>query len=290
VGHHRRTSAMRAHTVLTFNQLLHTASIDPDQVRLLRHKDGTAGRDFRSLYAAWKSAGGQVLIEDYQCVQNTPKFTVGGYVAGFIATPAPSSETVFIGLYSVQGLSTCPPGMSDPYRDMDVAGKYLYDLRRDERFDIYRDRLVIDWGDSARAWAQWAGRQDKPILAIRDAVVPPFPGPGEFTADVDTIPALPSSWREFLQNTRGIYLLVDKDDGRSYVGSAKGADSFWGRWTAYAQNGNGGNLGMKERSGRRYQVCILQVVDAEQTDRTIEQLEARWKRKLMTREHGLNKN
>lgn len=276
--------------MLTFNQLLNAASIDPAQVRLVRHKDSTAGRDFRSLYAAWKSENGQALIEAYQCVQNTPIFTVGGYAAGFIATPAPSSETVFIGLYSVRGISTCPPGMSDPYRDMDVGGKHLYDLRRDDRFDIYRDRLVIDWGPGTRKWDQRADRQDKPILAIRDATMPPFPGPGEFTADIDAIPALPPSWREYLQHTKGIYLLIDKDDGRAYVGSAKGTDSFWGRWTAYAQNGNGGNAGMRERPGRRYQVCILQVVDVEQTDRGIEQLEARWKRKLLTREHGLNKN
>lgn len=281
---------MRAHTVLTFNQLLHAASIDPAQVRLLRHKDSTPGRDFRSLYAAWTSEGGQDLIEAYQSVQNDLIFKVGGYVAGFIATPAPSSETVFIGMYSVEGLSTCPPGMPDPYRDMDVGGMHLYDLRRDERFDVYRDRLVIDWGPGTRRWDQWADRQDKPILAIRDAVEPPFPGPGEFAADIDAIPALPPSWRQYLQNTKGIYLLVDKEDGRAYVGSAKGAESFWGRWIVYAQDGHGGNSGMRARPGRRYQVCILQVVDVDQADLAIEQLEARWKRKLLTRDHGLNRN
>lgn len=101
---------------------------------------------------------------------------------------------------------------------------------------------------------------------------------------------MPPSWREHLQHTKGIYLLIDEDDGRAYVGSAKGADSFWGRWTACARNGDGGNIGMRDRRGRRYQVCILQAVDVEQSDRALEQLEARWKRKLLTREHGLNMN
>ena len=68
--------------MLTFNQLLNAASIDPAQVRLVRHKDSTAGRDFRSLYAAWKSENGQALIEAYQRVQNAPIFTVGGMVWG----------------------------------------------------------------------------------------------------------------------------------------------------------------------------------------------------------------
>ena len=278
--------------MLTFNQLLHAASIDParKKVRLVRHQDTTVGLDFRSPYAAWKSEGGRALIEEYQCVQPKAVYAVGGFVASFIATPAPSSETVFMGLYSVEGQTTCREGMRDPYRGHDVGGMNLYELRRDERFDVYRDRLVIDWGPGARSWAQWAHKQDKPILAIRDAVLPPFPGPGEFTADIDSVPSLPPSWREYLQNTKGIYVLVDKEDGRAYVGSAKGADSFWGRWTSYAQNNHGGNVGMKARPNRRYQVSILQVVDVDQSDLVIEHLEARWKRKLLTREHGLNKN
>jgi hypothetical protein len=278
--------------LLTFNQLLHAASIDParTKVRLVRHQDTTVGLYFRSLYAAWKSEGGQALIEEYQRVQSNAIFSVGGYVAGFIATPAPSSQTVFMGLYSVERQSTCPAGMRDPYRGNDVSGMHLYDLRRDERFDIYRDRLVIDWGPGTRRWDQWAHNQDKPILAIREAVVPPFPGPGEFTADIDSVPSLPPSWRDYLQNTKGIYVLVDKEDGRAYVGSAKGTDSFWGRWMSYARNNHGGNVGMKARPNRRYQVSILQVVDVDQSDLAIEYLEARWKRKLLTREHGLNEN
>jgi hypothetical protein len=47
---------------------------------------------------------------------------------------------------------------------------------------------------------------------------------------------------------------------------------------------------MKARPNRRYQVSILQVVDVDQSDLAIEYLEARWKRKLLTREHGLNEN
>jgi hypothetical protein len=83
---------------------------------------------------------------------------------------------------------------------------------------------------------------------------------------------------------------VDTADGRAYIGSAKGDDSFWGRWMAYAQNKHGGNVGMRARPGRSYQVSILQVVDIDQSDQRIEQLEARWKRKLLTREFGLNLN
>ncbi len=49
-------------------------------------------------------------------------------------------------------------------------------------------------------------------------------------------------------------------------------------------------MGMRARPGRTYQVRILQVVDVDQSDQGIEQLDARWKRKLLTREFGLNLN
>lgn len=275
---------------LTFNDLLRAGSIDPRSVRLARHQNPRKGIHFRSLYAAWESAGGREFLEEYQRIQSRPVFAVGGYVASFIVTPPPASETVFIGVYCVTGRSTCPAGARDPYDAADVAGKNLYDLKRDERFDEYHDRLVVDWGVGTRTWCQHAATRDKRILSIRDAVQSPFPGPGEFTADVDAVPGLPASWREYLQHTKGVYLLVDKGDGKAYVGSAKGGESFWGRWLAYSQNRHGGNVGMKARRARTYQVSILQVVDVDQSDMAIEQLEARWKRKLLTREFGLNLN
>ena len=276
--------------LFTFNHLLRAGSVDPARVHLARHQDLRGGIHFHSLYAAWVSEGGPELVEEYQRIQVKPVFVVGDYVAGFIVTPGPVSETVFMGLYSVGGKSTCPAGMRDPYHGTDASGLIWYDLKRDERFQLYRDRLVIDWGPGTRSWRQRAGTQDKPIVALRDAVPPPFPGPGEFIAGIDSVPGLPPAWREYLHHTKGVYLLVDKGDGKAYVGSAKGGDSFWGRWMAYAQNKHCGNVGMKARKGRTYQVAILQVVDVDQSDQAIEQLEARWKRKLLTKEFGLNLN
>jgi hypothetical protein len=49
-------------------------------------------------------------------------------------------------------------------------------------------------------------------------------------------------------------------------------------------------MGMKQRKDARYQVGLLQVVDQSLPDHRIEEIEGWWKRKLMTREHGLNRN
>ena len=45
------------------------------------------------------------------------------------------------------------------------------------------------------------------------------------------------------------------------------------------------------REGRRhYQVSVLDVVDENTPDETIEQIESHWKNKLLSRRFGLNRN
>jgi hypothetical protein len=45
------------------------------------------------------------------------------------------------------------------------------------------------------------------------------------------------------------------------------------------------------RNGRRnYQVSVLEVVDKNTPDDTIEQIESYWKNKLLSRQFGLNRN
>ena len=61
----------------------------------------------------------------------------------------------------------------------------------------------------------------------------------------------------------------------------------------YAADGHGGNVKLKAaaRDGRRqYQVSVLEVVDENTLDDTIEQIEAHWKNKLLSRTFGLNDN
>jgi hypothetical protein len=103
-----------------------------------------------------------------------------------------------------------------------------------------------------------------------------------FTRSVDELRSLPSSWQQVLRSVKGVYLLVDVDSGKQYVGSAKGAESLLGRWMEYAAGGDGGDLALKAaaRDGhRKYQVSVLEVVDENTPDETIEQIESHWKNK-----------
>ncbi len=76
------------------------------------------------------------------------------------------------------------------------------------------------------------------------------------------MPNLPIGWQQVLRSVKGVYLPVDVDSGQQYVGSAKGADSPFGRWAQYAAGGDGGHKGLKAaaKGGRRnYQVSVLEV-------------------------------
>lgn len=274
--------------MITFNHILQSAEVDPKAVRLARHQDSRAPGG--SIYGVWKLPDGPRRVEEYQSIQKRDVFKVGEFVASFVVTPPPRNETLFIGLYKVGSVGTCEAGTIEPITGIDATGFYEYEMAYDDRLNEYKDRLSVDWGASARSWVQLAARQPKTIRSIREHDDPPFPGAARFCVDVDEVLGLYPSWQDRLRELKGIYLLVDKRTGDQYVGSAKGGDSLWGRFCDYARTGDGGNAELKNRHGARYQVSILQVVDEQLPDYGIEEIESWWKRKLMTREYGLNRN
>jgi len=51
-------------------------------------------------------------LERYQQIQKRPVFLGARLLASFVATPF--NETLFVGLYEIQGLSTAATGLVDP--------------------------------------------------------------------------------------------------------------------------------------------------------------------------------
>jgi hypothetical protein len=147
-------------------------------------------------------------------------------------------------------------------------------------------------GGGERAWVQYAHRRDKEIVEIRPrAEEPHFPGFGRFVWGLHEVDALAPTWLEALRTSRGVYLLVDRENGAQYVGSASGEDGFIGRWRGYA-NGHGGNTAMRQLAGgaERYQVRVLETVGSGATYEEVCELESLWKEKLGSRVDGLNRN
>lgn len=210
--------------MLNFNSLLALEGIDATLVRLVRHQDNRLGPG--RLYEAWRND--RNAFENYQSVQHRDIFPVGDLLASFVVTEA--RKTVFVGMCRVDDVGTCPPGSSDALLKHDTSGQFEYDLQLVEDLAAYRGRVVIDWGAGTRSWVQQAANQAKSVIEIAEQHEPRFPGFREFVRAVDEVPNLPKGWLQVLRSVKGVYLLVDVDSGRQYVGSAKGADSFLGRW------------------------------------------------------------
>lgn len=271
---------------LTLNLLLQAADIPLNQTLLVRHQYQRS-RSGRTPYTAWRAQDGSFDL--YQSIQSKERFKVGQWLASFVATPF--GETLFVGLFKVKALGRVGPGVTDPIGGHDVEGLFLYDIAPEEALAAFVGRMVIEWGDGYRSWVQRADRQHKTVIELRKQVDDaPFPGFDAFTHTIGNLKDVPQTWRTALGAVAGIYLLVSMKTGKLYVGSATGAEGFWGRWESYAANGHGGNLGLKLAAEQDYTVSILEVSASTASEDEVLQLEAKWKRKLLSREFGLNKN
>lgn len=270
--------------MLGFNTLLQTAGVNPTDVRLVRHqKQGGS----LTPYHLWRADDDR--LETYQRIQRRPVFRNTRSLAIFVVTPF--DETLFVGLYAVNGVGKTPRGLKDPLSGRKVPGLNFYDLAPLPELADYRGRLIIDWGKGYRSWVQLAGNRDKSILEIRRTVTdPPFPGFLDFRAQLSELATVPMAWRTTLSAVNGIYLLVSPDTGKQYVGLAHGADGFWGRWEAYVASGHGGNKRMMDVPAADYWISILEVANSSSDIETLAEMENRWKQKLLSRKFGLNAN
>lgn len=277
--------------MLGFNSLLAAVGLDPSKVRLLRHRHRPEYRRLMYQDAIHRDP----RFERYQSGQVNPRvidqICQATAIAAFVV--GPDGETVFVGLWRVMG--SRKEHIPDPYivpaeAPRDGCARIL--LERMAELEQYCGRIVIDWGGGERAWVQYADRQDKEIIELRrEAEEPHFPGFSRFACDLHEVEALPATWLEALRTNRGVYLLVDRESGAQYVGSATGEDGFIGRWRCYA-DGHGGNAAMRELAygPERYDVRILETVGSGATYDEVCNLESLWKDKLGSRAKGLNRN
>ncbi len=102
------------------------------------------------------------------------------------------------------------------------------------------------------------------------------------------------NWKTALQNQKGVYLLTDISNGKKYVGSAYGENMILGRWSAYVNSGNGGNIGLKplpfEHIKHNFRYAILDIYKSTTDDQIIIDRENWWKEVLQSRKFGYNEN
>lgn len=110
-----------------------------------------------------------------------------------------------------------------------------------------------------------------------------------------------TDWKTALENIEAVYAITDKTTGKAYVGIAHGKKGLWGRWKQYIDRrrayGHGGTTELTrliEEHGwdyaENFMFSILEYRLLRQNHQDIHSRERHWKRVLMTKQFGLNRN
>lgn len=105
-------------------------------------------------------------------------------------------------------------------------------------------------------------------------------------------------WKAALQNVKGVYLIVDTKNGKMYVGSAYGESGIWSRWSSYIGTGHGWNdelTAVIRKNGidyarNNFRFSILEYRSMKTDDDVLIKREKYWKKVLLSRHFGYNKN
>ena len=189
-----------------------------------------------------------------------------------------------------------------------TAALRYFDLRRNQFMEPLTNRLVVEW-DVPRSWHRRAAKTaTMPVLEIADRDKEPFPGfdnvlltfheLGEMVTDHRYV-----DWQTALSQVQGVYLITDSSNGKQYVGKADGTERILGRWKNYASDGHGGNRALRELAqasigaggtktdhARHFVFSILRVFGPSTSSSEVDAAESHYKKALMTRQFGLNRN
>lgn len=177
-----------------------------------------------------------------------------------------------------------------------------FDLRPCDLLSALVSRLVVEWSRDAVNWAKSATIAAVfPVVEIADPGAVPFPGYDRVVVNHDELrdvieDSRYAAWRTALGSVQGIYLIADTSTGQLYVGKADGGERILGRWAQYARNGHGGNIALRQLAGldpthaRQFQFSILRVFGPSVPTADVDEAESHYKRALLTREHGMNRN
>lgn len=300
--------------MFTFQDVLERAEICPKDVNIMLHSPRSGGlqehlpglvrtrRKAMETYQAYHRANGPA---ERALSQGRP------YVASFVKTGVGSdqgtSAMLFTGLYLNDGGTMRPRGEieTDPevqwmhqtfgtFDELKVPGwtqwKW-FDFQLIDELRSLQGRLVIQVR-LTQSYVRLAENLDAPILAIHQESrfdVPPPPWQ-HMSLNAGLLQALPERWRAALREWRGVYLILDETDGQRYVGSAYGKENLLGRWCQHVASEVGVTAALKLRDPRNFRFSILERVSPDMVVEDVVAIESSWKKRLHTRDFGLNEN
>ncbi|GAA4129759.1 GIY-YIG nuclease family protein [Nocardioides fonticola] len=271
---------------LTLGGILDLSGVDQDELVVIRHTFTAGGLES----AADLTAEGVLAYTQWQTIGNKLGKTPPRLWLVFIADGGRRSRL----LAAYENHGELGAERTDTMR--------RFDLRPSSLLEALMDRLVIEWSGDAVNWAKSAASAASfPVVEIADPEAVPFPGfdrvlisHGELRDVMED--SRYAAWRTALGSIQGIYLIADTESGQLYVGKADGSERILGRWAQYARDGHGGNIALRQLAGldpdhaRHFQFSILRVFGPSVPSADVDQAEAHYKRALLSRQFGLNRN
>lgn len=176
-----------------------------------------------------------------------------------------------------------------------------------DSYKKYFGRIIVKYHNTSRQLHRLANSiiNELKVVEILPSVYTGFDFPGYDKVRI--------SWQELssivhgnypgyqnaLRRQKAVYLQTDKSNGKLYVGSATSDNGMLlARWTAYADNGHGGNVELVElvkRHGfdyikQNFQYTILENFNQSTPDSYVLERESYWKEVFQSRIFGYNKN
>ena len=283
--------------IITIQELLKGRNDEFDKatkIKLVRHKENKAIINFLeetykgSLYHMYRYDNS--LFLKYQNHQLTENFNNVEYIVSFIGESG--QESRFVGVFKNCGHETYDEKTS------------MFDFQEVEGFEILKERVIINWGESAISWHQW-WKNDKEVIRIDKGIshdnVPPFIQYEDVVLNYEQLRKIidtqNSEWKSKLEACNCIYLILDKNNGKHYIGSTYNKQGIWGRWSIYAETGHGNDVSLKELldndslyAEKYFQWSILETLPLNVVDTVAIDRESLYKEKFGTRDFGYNNN
>lgn len=271
---------------------------DKKRDRLIRHKDNRKekiidGKTYtNSLYDIYLNDND--VFMNYQSEQVKKRFMDVDYIVAFIGEEGVSSR--FVGVYKNNGVVK----EIGEYKD-EVLAKF--DFQELNGFDLLKERVVIDWRNPV-SWLQ-NYTNEMPVIRIdrglKENNIPVFTRFEDVLLDYNQLSSIfkknNAEWKAKLESCNCIYLILDKSNGKQYVGSTYNKQGIWGRWAEYANTGHGGDKDLKpllqadpNYARKNFQWCILETLPLKILEEHAIDRESLYKRKFGTRDFGYNNN
>ncbi|HQE59785.1 MAG TPA: GIY-YIG nuclease family protein [Spirochaetota bacterium] len=173
-------------------------------------------------------------------------------------------------------------------------------MRKIDFLSEYNNRLFINWTNPSANYGRWVNDDKYEIHSIKpskDNSIGSVPVLShQIRIDYPKLQKLfeyqidNEDWKNYLSQRSGIYLILDKQTGEQYIGSASGQQGIWQRWKDYAETGDGGNELLKNKNYSNFQFCILWATLNSTDKEIIKNAEIEYKNNLGTKVFGLNDN